>query len=311
MNNELPWVEKYRPRELKDIVLEKNNKKIFNNMINRNIFPNLLFYGPPGTGKTTTIINIIQNYQMKIYNKPNNTLILHLNASDDRGIEIIRNQIYNFAISKPLFSNGLKFIILDEADYMTKTAQHALRNLIEIINVKDICFCLICNYITKLESSLQNNFLKIKFNNLPHDNITHFLQNIIKTEKLNISTKSIIKIQNKFTNDLRSMINYLQTNQYILNNIKVIDDEFFNNLTNKLKTKKNEQISHFLSVNSLKYNLDEKSIIKDYLKYILYENNNNIDIKLLIGCEPLFHYNIENSSYINYFIFLVKSVLLK
>ena len=99
MNNELPWVEKYRPNNLNDIVLEKNNKKIFNNMIDKNIFPNLLFYGPPGTGKTTTIVNIIKNYQIKNYNKINNNLILHLNASDDRGIEIIRNQIYNFVIT--------------------------------------------------------------------------------------------------------------------------------------------------------------------------------------------------------------------
>lgn len=311
MNNELPWVEKYRPNNLNDIVLEKNNKKIFNNMIDKNIFPNLLFYGPPGTGKTTTIVNIIKNYQIKNYNKINNNLILHLNASDDRGIEIIRNQIYNFVISKPLFSNGLKFIILDEADYMTKTAQHALRNLIEIIDVKNICFCLICNYITKLDSSLQNNFLKIKFNNLPYTNITQFLQNIVKSENLNISTKSIIKIQNKFTNDIRSMINYLQTNQYILNNIKIIDEDFFDILTNKLKNKNIEQIKHFLNISSLKYNLDEKSITKDYLKYLLQEKNKNIDVKLLIGCEPLFHYNIELDSYVNYFIFLLKSILLK
>ena len=85
----------------------------------RNEFPNLLFYGPPGTGKTTTIINLIDKYQEK-YHQKRKGLKIHLNASDDRGIDIIRNQINNFVNTKILFGNGMKFIILDEVDYMTK-----------------------------------------------------------------------------------------------------------------------------------------------------------------------------------------------
>ena len=77
MNN-VPWVEKYRPTEFNNIILNNSNKTIFNNMINNNIFPNLLFYGPPGTGKTTTIINLINSYQSK-YNQVSKSLILHLN----------------------------------------------------------------------------------------------------------------------------------------------------------------------------------------------------------------------------------------
>jgi len=121
-----PWVEKYRPTAFDDIVLDKTNKKILNNIIKKNYFPNLLFYGPPGTGKTTTIINLINLYQ-KTYNQKNKGFMIHLNASDDRGIDIIRNQINQFVNTKTLFGKGMKFVILDEVDYMTKNAQHALR----------------------------------------------------------------------------------------------------------------------------------------------------------------------------------------
>ena len=98
-NSSIPWVEKYRPNNFESIILDNNNKLIFENILNTGIFPNLLFYGPPGTGKTTTIINLINKYQYIYNDNKNNTnksLILHLNASDDRGIEIIRNNISNF-----------------------------------------------------------------------------------------------------------------------------------------------------------------------------------------------------------------------
>ena len=126
----IPWVEKYRPTQFKKIVLDKHNKIIFNNIIKNKYIPNLLLYGPPGTGKTTTIINLINKYQQE-NNQVNKGLMIHLNASDERGIDIIRNQINNFVNSKTLFSKGVKFIILDEVDYMTKNAQLALKYLLQ------------------------------------------------------------------------------------------------------------------------------------------------------------------------------------
>ena len=161
----IPWVEKYRPTSFENIVLDDINSTIFDNIIKNEMFPNLLFYGPPGTGKTTTIINLINAYQKK-HNIDDKSLMIHLNASDDRGIDIIRSQINQFVNSKSLFSDGLKFVILDEADYMTKNAQQALHNMLEHIpnNVK---ICIICNYISKIESSLQGEFIHIRFNKLP------------------------------------------------------------------------------------------------------------------------------------------------
>ena len=144
-----PWVEKYRPTNFDDIVLDEINRTILENIINKGYFPNLLFYGPPGTGKTTTIINLVKEFQAKYKssNCPCETgdssgsndglgTVIHLNASDERGVDVIRSQISAFVNTKSLFGGGnkLKFIILDEVDYMTKNAQIALRYLINNYN---------------------------------------------------------------------------------------------------------------------------------------------------------------------------------
>ena len=173
MNDNRPWIEKYRPNKFEDIVLEDSNKTLLNNIIATNNFPNLLFYGPPGTGKTTTIINMINSYQIK-HKQKKKGLMIHLNASDDRGIDIIRNQINSFVNTKTLFGNGVKFVILDEVDYMTKNAQQALRYLIQQYS-QNIRFCLICNYISRIDISLQNEFVRLRFCQLPKSDIYHFL----------------------------------------------------------------------------------------------------------------------------------------
>ena len=171
--NNIPWVEKYRPDNFDDIVLDNYNKEIFENMLKNNYIPNLLLYGPPGSGKTTTIINLINKYQEN-NNEVNKSLIVHLNASDERGIDIIRNQINNFVNSNCLFIKGLRFVILDEVDYMTKNAQQALKYLLED-NKNNIRFCLICNYISKIDSALQSLFIRIKFNELPKKDIIYIM----------------------------------------------------------------------------------------------------------------------------------------
>jgi replication factor C subunit 3/5 len=176
--NSTPWVEKYRPSCFEDIVLDPLNKILLKNIIDNNYFPNLLFYGPPGTGKTTTIINLVNVYQEKM-NLKNKGLMIHLNASDERGIDIIRNQINSFVNSKSLFGDGMKFVILDEVDYMTKTAQIALRYLLNNYNNNfNVRFCLICNYISRIDESLQTEFVRMRFNQLPENDILKFLTSV-------------------------------------------------------------------------------------------------------------------------------------
>jgi len=319
----IPFCEKYRPNNFEDIVLDPLNKKILKNIIETLYFPNLLFYGPPGTGKTTTIINLINAYQNKL-NVKNKDLIIHLNASDERGIDIIRNQINYFVNSKPLFNNGMKFVILDEVDYMTKNAQQALRYLLQ--NYKgSVRFCLICNYISRIDEGLQNEFIRLRFNQLPKENIVTFLRNISNLENLNINDESLNNIQKLFKSDLRSMINFLQSNQDI---IKLYSGKNTENINSKLlhiieckewdiilsKIKNNENIHHienYISLISSKYNIDKKNIIKDFINYIIRNKKMQITEEFLNFVENIMHsQNTSNNTIlINYLISKIGTLL--
>ena len=306
----VPYVEFYRPVKFDDIVLDPLNKKILKNIIETAYFPNLLFYGPPGTGKTTTIINLVNSYQEKL-NQKNKELMIHLNASDERGIDIIRSQINQFVNSKTLFNQGMKFVILDEVDYMTKNAQQALRYLLQNYS-GSVRFCLICNYISRIDEGLQNEFLRLRFNQLHEKDIIKFLGNISSSENLNLNEQSLYLIQKLYKSDIRSMINFMQSNQNIKEeNINIIDDSIWNNLHNKIK-KSDDINSLFLFVNetSLKYNIDKKNIIKDFLNYII----RNCEIKnvpeYLKFVENIIHFeDCKNSYYVNYSLVRLSDLL--
>tara|TARA_B100000085_G_scaffold131888_1_gene120167 strand:- start:5645 stop:6550 length:906 start_codon:yes stop_codon:yes gene_type:complete len=266
--NDIPWVEKYRPKLLDGVILNQYNKGVLNNIVAKRHFPNLLFYGPPGTGKTTTMVNLIDLYQKDVTMKK--SLTIHLNASDERGIDTIRQQISSFVNTNGLFSKGLKFIILDEVDYMTKSAQLGLKYLIENSN-ENIRYCLICNYISKIDKSLQNSFIKLKFNSLPEKDIIFLLRDISINEKLNLSIDKLTLIQRYFDSDIRSMINYMQTNKIMVN---LIDNTILDNLIDKEKTL--DELKSKINKICIKYNVDSYCLIKDYIRYII--NNKKIAI---------------------------------
>ena len=277
-NANSPWVEKYRPSKFDNIVLDPTNRKLFEKIIEKEHFPNLLFYGPPGTGKTTTIINLIQQYQ-KTHSRINKGNVIHLNASDERGIDIIRNQINSFVKSMNLFETGFKFVILDEVDYMTKNAQQALKYLLQTTTT-NVRFCLICNYISKIDESLKNEFICVRFNQLPCNDIVQFMKSIVEKEKINIGDESIQIIQSMYKSDIRSMINFLQLNQ----NFKL--DEWNKNILNNQVLQKlhnmfcddTKQIDviHYIYKISRDYNIDKKHLIQSFFNYII--RNTNIEI---------------------------------
>jgi replication factor C subunit 3/5 len=331
LNNKefIPFCEKYRPDDFEKIVLDPLNKKILKNIIDKQYFPNLLFYGPPGTGKTTTIIKLISAYQKK-QNTVNKDLVIHLNASDERGIDIIRNQINYFVNSKPLFNNGLKFVILDEVDYMTKNAQQALKYLLQ--NYKgSVRFCLICNYISRIDEGLQNEFIRLRFNQLPKENIVKFLKNICDSEKIDLNNESLENIQKLFKYDLRSMINFIQSNQYIAkktndhfylhdgdvnkntsyNFINIIESTEWEIIIKKIQSEDNLQdICSYIHFISNKYNIDKKNIIKDFINYIIYSRRIKITSNFLNFIENIMHsQNSNNNILINYLLSKIKSFL--
>ena len=304
------WVEKYRPTEFDNIVLDPLNKTILKNIIETAYFPNLLFYGPPGTGKTTTIINLVNSYQEKL-NQKNKELMIHLNASDERGIDIIRSQINQFVNSKTLFNKGMKFVILDEVDYMTKNAQQALRYLLQNYS-GSVRFCLICNYISRIDEGLQNEFLRLRFNQLPENDIIHFLTNISKYENLNLSDKSLRLIQQLYRSDIRSMINFMQSNQNIRDDdFNIIDETVWNNLFNKIQNDDTlDNLILFVNQTSVKYNIDKKNIIKDFLNYIIRNKEFMVTAKYLNFIENIIHFeDCKNSYYVNYSLIRLSSLI--
>ena len=304
----IPWVEKYRPKHLSDVVLDTNNKIILDNIIKNDHFPNLLLYGPPGTGKTTTIINLINSYQIK-YNQNFKGLMIHLNASDERGIDIIRNQIANFVNSAGLFMEGMKFVVLDEVDYMTKNAQQALKYLLQSYNT-NVRYCLICNYISRIDESLQNEFIRLRFNQLPEESINSFLRNIVDKEKLDISDESIKSIQTVYQSDIRSMINYIQSNQNILSDYKIINYEIWDKLTHIIGTKSLHDILLFINDISNTYGIEKKSLMKEYFNYMIYGTSIFINKQVLNSIENLIHNtDLSTEYYINYAVLMIGSIL--
>lgn len=305
MANNCPWVEKYRPNKFENIVLSPINKKILGNIVNFNYFPNLLFYGPPGTGKTTTIINLINKYQ-ETYCEKNKGLIIHLNASDDRGIDIIRNQIYQFVNTKTLFGKGLKFIILDEVDYMTKNAQQALHYLIQKYN-NNIRFCLICNYISRIDSALQNEFIRLRFCQLPSKEILGFLKNIVKSENINVNDSQLQNIKSVYKSDIRSMINFLQSNHTQMDgfSLRIISQKFWQKLFDKFVDKKHtkQEIEVFIQDNCVLFNVNIVTFLKNFMLYIIRNRLNEINIDFLDIVKNVMHNIDTNENYLlNYFI---------
>jgi DNA polymerase III delta prime subunit len=300
----LPWVEKYRPEKFDSIIMNPLNKKIITEILNKNYFPNLLFYGPPGTGKTTTIINLIKKFQEQ-NNQLNKGLVIHLNASDERGIDIIRNQINQFVNSKSLFSNGTKFVILDEVDYMTKSAQYALRYLFQSFN-NNVRFCLICNYISRIDESLQTELMRIRFNKLPQNDIIDFLNTINVKENIGLTLNNLLSIQSLYKSDVRSMVNYMQSNQNIINNKYILDVSMWEILTKLLliPNVSSDKVLVFLDEIERNYNIEIKTILKFYFNHLIRNSPRYLTPKLFNFIEFIMHDRDINEKYVKKIISL-------
>ena len=209
MNNQeysLPWTEKYRPKNMDEIMSHSQNIDTIKKLLENETLPHLLFHGSPGTGKTSMIMAIAN----KIYGKNIRLMVMKLDASDDRGINSVRDDIKGFAEKTNMFQKGIKLIILDEVDAMTFDAQFALRRIIEIYS-STVRFCLICNYENKIISAIRSRCANFRFSNIDNKSVCIKLAQIIESEKL-ICEPGVNEVIAKIAKgDLRKAINLLQS----------------------------------------------------------------------------------------------------
>ncbi|KAJ9586590.1 hypothetical protein L9F63_028367 [Diploptera punctata] len=203
----LPWVEKYRPAKLDDLISHEDIISTINRFIKEDQLPHLLFNGPPGTGKTSTILASAK----QLYSPSQlNSMVLELNTSDDRGIGIVRGQILSFASTKTIFNKGFKLIILDEADAMTNDAQNSLRRIIEKFT-ENVRFCIICNYLSKIIPALQSRCTRFRFAPLTPEQILPRLEYVIKEENVNVTEDGRRALMTLAQGDMRKALNILQS----------------------------------------------------------------------------------------------------
>ncbi len=219
----VPWVDKYRPVKLSDIVYQDEVVQMLSNVVKTGNLPHLLFYGPSGSGKTSTILAIAR----ELFGKEKfNERVKELNASDERGISVVRNKILTMAKfsvnKKDTRYPPYKIIILDEADAMTNEAQSALRKIIED-NSRITRFCFICNYINQITEPITSRCVKFRFKPINSQCMTDKLTSISQNENMDITRDAIELISQLANGDMRKGIMLLQNLNYIGQSITVDD----------------------------------------------------------------------------------------
>ncbi|KAI0637174.1 replication factor C [Trametes polyzona] len=213
-----PWVEKYRPKTIEDVSAQEHTVAVLRKTLTSANLPHMLFYGPPGTGKTSTILALAR----QLFGPDNfRSRVLELNASDERGISIVREKVKNFARQTPraqaVSSDGktypcppYKIIILDEADSMTQDAQAALRRIMELY-ARITRFCLVCNYVTRIIEPLASRCSKFRFKPLDPSSTSARLAHIAAAESVPVPPETVSALIATSHGDLRRAITYLQS----------------------------------------------------------------------------------------------------
>jgi len=202
---ELPWTEKYRPRFLKDIIGQEKVVERMMAYVKERKLPHLLFAGPAGTGKTTTALCLAREF----FGENLKEGFFELNASDERGIDVVRGKIKEFARTMPI-TMDFKIIFLDEADALTPDAQHALRRTME--QYTETCrFILSCNYSSKIIEPIQSRCAIFRFKKIQKNALKEHLKKILKNEKVKWTEDGIDAIVEISEGDVRKAINILQS----------------------------------------------------------------------------------------------------
>jgi len=215
MRREAIWTEKYRPRKLEEVSGQETIIRNLQSYVKRRNLPHLIFSGPAGVGKTAAAVAMAREF----YDDSWAENFTELNASDERGIEVVRNTIKNFARTMPIGDAAFKIIFLDEADALTDAAQSALRRTME--RYSGTCrFILSCNYSSKIIEPIQSRCSVYRFKSLSYDAIVSRAKYIADTEGLTLSEDALRAINYVSMGDMRRAINALQSAAVLSNEIK-------------------------------------------------------------------------------------------
>jgi replication factor C subunit 3/5 len=258
--------EKYRPKVLNEISSQNHILHILYNLLDcGKITNNFLFYGLPGLGKTSCILSFAKHY----YGESYHNMILELNASDDRGINVVRNTIDSFVNTNSLFNNKNKMIILDEADSMTIVAQNLIVHLME--KHKNIIFCFICNYINKINLAIRTRCLNFHFRKIKYEDMKKIIYNISEKENIKIEEDKILYDIYKLSNgDMRKCINIFEN---LIENNKVV----YTNLYKIYNYPTYEIIENIIDI------IKNNDLIKSFNKIDNILKENNIKLQNLIN----------------------------
>jgi replication factor C small subunit len=271
--SDIMWVEKYRPKNLDQIINQKEIIRGLKNLLNKpNELPHLLFTGAAGIGKTTTALCLAREILGDNWKRDT----LELNASDERGIKMVRERVKEFASIMKISINQMenerpfKIIILDEADEMTSEAQTALRRIIEDSS-KTTRFIFICNYLSHIIEPIQSRCVVFRFSKVPSEEVVKYLMIICKNEEIKFDEKALYKIYEHTNGDLRNSINILQAAS-TSGNINTL------------------QVQNAIGISG-------KSKIADVIKLALDSKFNESRIKLL---ELLYVYGVSETDFLKY-----------
>ena len=283
-------VEKYRPTTLEHYVGNENIKEVIQKYLNQNDIQNFIFYGPAGTGKTTLAKIIVKNLDCDF---------LYLNASDENGIDTIRDKVKGFASTASF--KGIKVVILDEADFITIQGQAALRNVIETFS-RSTRFILTCNYIERIIDPIQSRCQVLKIVPPSKLDTAKHTAWVLDQEEISYETDDIKSIVNQYYPDLRKMLNTIQSStinsKLLLDKDILVSSNYMLSIIKELSTSKNwknirqiiadsgvkdfEELYRFLFDNSSKYASDREGSVAIILNEHLYQANFRIDKEINI-----------------------------